>query len=96
VLSKLDLKKKTSILGKKVFTSWIRTYDLKSAALPIELYGCGFDGMLLEFFPHHHLQPTAECKLATASTRGGKLEGGRGRVYGIKQLVWQCWQFQAS
>jgi len=35
-----------------------------------------FDGILLEFFPLHHLQPTAERKLATALTHGDKLEGG--------------------
>jgi len=36
-----------------------------------------FDGMLLEFFPLHHLQPTAERKLATALTCDDKLEGGK-------------------
>ena len=32
----------------------------RSAALSIELYGCGFDEMLLEFFLLHRLQLTAE------------------------------------
>jgi len=55
-----------------------------------------FDGILLEFFPLHRLQPTAECKLATALTCGDKLEGGRWWVYGVRQLLWQCWQSLAS
>ena len=42
-----------------------------------------FDGMLLEFFPLHRLQPTAEHKLATALTCDDKLEGGGGWVYGV-------------
>jgi len=32
-----------------------------------------FDGMLLEFFPLHRLQPAAERKLATALNRDDKL-----------------------
>jgi len=36
-----------------------------------------FDGMLLEFFPLHLLQPATERKLATVSTRDEILEGRR-------------------
>jgi len=45
------------------------------------------------FFPLHHLQPTAERKLATALTRDDK---GRWWVYGVMQLIWRCRQSQAS
>jgi len=33
---------KVLIFGKKEFTSWIKTHDLKSVALSIEPFGCGF------------------------------------------------------
>jgi len=35
-----------------------------------------FNGMLLEFSPLLHLQPTAERKLITALPHGGKLKVG--------------------
>jgi len=35
-----------------------------------------FDGMLLEFSPLLRLQVAAECKLITALTHSGKLDGG--------------------
>ena len=53
-----------------------RPPECKSVALPIEPYGCGFDGMLLEFSPLLRLQPTVERNLITAFTRGDKLEVG--------------------
>jgi len=34
--------------------------------IPLNYMAVVFDGMLLEFFPLHRLQPTAERKLATA------------------------------
>jgi len=82
VLSKLDFKKRVC---KSIDFQKKKEYALpefepanperKSAALPIELYGCVFDGMLLEFSPLLHLQPAAERNLITASTCGNKLEG---------------------
>ena len=77
---------KVLIFGKKVFTSWIRTCDLLNAnqlLYPLSYMAVVFDGMLLEFFPLHCLQPTADHKLATALTRDDKLERGRGWFYGV-------------
>ena len=54
----------------------LRPPECKSVVLPIEPYGCGFDGMLLKFSPLLRLQGAVERKLITALTRGDKLEGG--------------------
>ena len=53
-----------------------------------------FDGMLLEFSPLLHLQPTAECNLITEFTRGDKLEVGGWWVYDVRQLICRFQQFQ--
>ena len=50
--------------------------ECKSAALPIELYGCGFRWNVAQFSLLLRLQPTTECKLITALTCGDKLEVG--------------------
>ena len=53
VLSKLNFKK-VLIFGKKVFTSWIQTYDLLNAGqllYPLSYMAVVFNGMLLEFSP---------------------------------------------
>jgi len=64
---------------KKVFTSWIQTLDLLNASqhlYPLSYMAVVFDGMLLEFFPLHHLQPAVERKLVTALTHDDKLKRG--------------------
>ena len=61
-----------------MFTSWIQTRDLLNASqllYPLSYMAAVVDGMLLEFLPLYHLQPAAECKLATALTCDDKLEG---------------------
>ena len=49
-----------------------RPPECKSVALLIEPYGCGFDGMLLEFSPLLRLQPAVERNLITAFTHSDK------------------------
>ena len=58
-----------------------RPPECKSVTLPIELYGCGFQWMLLEFSPLICLQPAAEFSLITALTCSDKLEVGGWWVY---------------
>ena len=82
---------KVLIFGKKVFTRWIWTCNLLNASqllYPLSYMAAVFDRMLLKFFLLHRLQPTAECKLATALTRDDKLEWGRWWVYGVRRLIY--------
>jgi len=81
---------------KKLFTSWIRTHHLLNASQLLYPFGCGFDGMLLEFSPLLRLQPAAERNLITAFTRSDKLEVGGWWVYVVRQLIYRCRQSQAS
>ena len=54
-----------------------RPPECKSVALPIEPYGYGLDGMLLEFSPLLRLRAAVERKSITTFTCGEKLEGGK-------------------
>jgi len=67
---------KVLIFGKKVFTSWIRTLNANQLLYPLSYMAVVFNGMLLEFSPLLHLQPSVECKLITALPRGDKLKVG--------------------
>ena len=80
---------------KKVFTSWIRTHDLLDASqllYPLSYMAVVFDGMLFEFFSTF-LSSTRYRMQADLTVTN--LEVG-GWVYGVRQLICQSQQSQAS
>ena len=81
---------------KNLVNSWIWTHDLKSVALTIEPYGCGFWWNVARVFSSSSSSTCCRTQSDHRITSWWQTWRGRMMGYSVRQLIWRCWQSQAS